>query len=177
MTALLMVAYFFWEGNNEPTHNVLEKPPTEVVNPNWQEVVDYAREHLPMEGKLAVNSEGFGYLKVDDDYIRTLFPMLGLQNEGFRPPPYYRRTDSPGAHISVFYVNERIKPSELGQTFHFDLEKITIVKSRYSNFVVLQVNSPELENLRKKYGLSPKLFGHDFHISLGKKTIPKTHSR
>jgi len=39
--------------------------------------------------------------------------------------------------------------------------------------VVLEVESPELEKLREKYGLPPKLLGHDYHITIGKKTIRK----
>ncbi|MBA2728003.1 MAG: hypothetical protein H0U49_07510 [Parachlamydiaceae bacterium] len=147
----------------------MDKTPIETTNPQWQHVVDYAREHLPLEGKLLVNSKGFGYLTVDDGYVQQLFPMLGLKEQGYRPPPYYRRSGSPGAHISVFYVNEYISPTEVGQTFHFELKQISIVKTRNAKFVVLQVQSPELEKLREKYGLTPKLLGHDFHISLGKK--------
>lgn len=170
--ALLMAAYYsgwIYETNS----NVLENSPSEVINSQWQEVVDYARHHLPLEGKLSINAEGFSYLKVDDDYIHTLFPMLKLNEKGYREPPFYRRKGAPGAHISVFNVSEQISPSEVGQIFHFDLKQITIVKSKYASFVVLQVESHELEKLREKYGLSPKLFGHDFHISLGKKTISK----
>src|SRR5262245_55038877 len=70
---------------------------------SWQEVLNYAQENLPKEGQLIVKSDGFGYLKVDDDYIHTLFPMLGLEEEGFKKPPYFRTEEAPGAHISVFY--------------------------------------------------------------------------
>lgn len=143
------------------------------LNPSWQEVLNYAQENLPMEGQLIVKSDGFGYLKVDDDYIHTLFPMLGLKEDGFKEPPYFRTNEAPGAHISVFYVNENIMPEEIGQYFHFELKQIVIVKpSKDTSYAVLQVESPELEKLREKYGLSPKLLGHDYHISLAKKTTP-----
>ncbi|KIA77204.1 hypothetical protein DB43_GS00100 [Parachlamydia acanthamoebae] len=139
-------------------------------NPAWQSVVSYATEHLPLEGKLVGKSDGFVYLKVDDDYIRRLFPMLGLKEDGFRVPPYFRRIDSPGAHISVFYADEHITPEELGKTFHFIPKKIVVLQlSKNTSYAVLQVESPELEKLREKYGATPKLFGHDFHISLARK--------
>jgi hypothetical protein len=143
---------------------------------SWQEVLNYAQENLPKEGQLIVKSDGFGYLKVDDDYIHTLFPMLEVEGEGFKKPPYFRTDEAPGAHISVFYVNENIVPEEVGQYFHFELKQIVIVKaSKNTSYAVLQVESPELEKLREKYGLSPKLFGHEYHISLAKKTLPTKH--
>lgn len=141
---------------------------------SWQEVLNYAQEHLPKEGQLIVKSDGFAYLKVDDEYIHTLFPMLSLKEDGFKEPPYFRSDEAPGAHISVFYVNEKIIPEEVGQFFHFELKQIVIVKpSKDTSYAVLQVESPELEKLREKYGLSSKLFGHDYHISLAKKTTPR----
>ncbi len=140
-------------------------------NPLWQEAINYAKENLPMEGELKIKSSGFVYLKVDDDYIHTLFPMLGLKAEGFKEPPYFRTKEAPGAHISVFYEDEHIVPTEIGQYFHFELKQITIIKtSKDTSYAILQVESPELEKLREEYGLSPKLFGHEFHISLAKKT-------
>ncbi|HEV8051038.1 MAG TPA: hypothetical protein VGP47_00980 [Parachlamydiaceae bacterium] len=146
------------------------------VNTSWQEVFNYAQENLSMEGQLIVKSDGFGYLKVDDEYIHTLFPMLGIIEEGFKEPPYFRTPEAPGAHISVFYVNENIMPEEVGQCFRFELKQIVIVKpSKDTSYAVLQVTSPELEKLREKYGLSSKLFGHDYHISLAKKTTPRTN--
>lgn len=142
-----------------------------MVHSSWHKALDYAQKHLPHEGQLVRKSDGFVYLKVDDDYIRKLFPLLGLAREGYREPPYFRSKDAAGAHISVFYVDEHIMPKELGQTFHFHLEDIAIVKpSKNASYAILQVKSPDLEKLRQKYGLSPKLHGHEFHISLAKKT-------
>ncbi len=138
-------------------------------NTSWDKIVEYAKVHLPHEGKLVVKPDGFVYLKVDDNYIHTLFPMLGLGQKGFREPPFFRAPQSPGAHISVFNEAEHILPDELGKTFHFEPTKIVIVKTSTDTYTVLQVRSLELEELRKKYGLSPKLQNHDFHISIAKK--------
>jgi hypothetical protein len=149
---------------------VLESQASVTSVLSWNEVVNYAKENLPLEGHLIVKSDGFGYLKVDDAYIHTLFPMLGLAEEGYKIPPYFRSAEAPGAHISVFYVDEHILPEEIGQTFHFDLDQIVIVKpSKTTSYAVLQIRSLELETLREKYGLSPKLHGHEYHISLAKK--------
>lgn len=137
----------------------------------WQEVVEYAKSHLPQSGTLLMKSDGFAYIKVDDAYIHELLPLLGLEGEGYREPPYFRSKEAPGAHISVFYEDEHVLPDEIGQNFSFTLEKIVVVQpGRKASYVVLQVKSPELEALRQKYHLSPKLHGHEFHITLGKKT-------
>lgn len=127
-----------------------------------------------MKGELVMQADGFCYLKVDDAYIHELFPMLGLEKDGFKLPPYFRTADAPGAHISVFYVGEHIRPEEVGQYFHFELKKILIVNpSKDTSYAVLQIYSPELEFLREQHGLSSKLFGHEFHISLAKKTTSR----
>lgn len=143
--------------------------PKSLGENQWDKVVSYARANLPLEGKL-VEKDGFFYLKVDNEYIHTLFPMLELSEKGFKEPPYFRSKNSTGAHISVFYKDEYISPEEIGKTFHFELKQIVIVQvSKEASYAVLQVVSPELEELRKKYGLSPKLHNHEFHISLAKK--------
>ena len=150
----------------------LEEPATATMS--WEDVTQFAKENLPLEGQLVMKSDGFGYIKVDDAYIHDLLPMLDLTY--YKEPPYFRSEDSPGAHISVFYVDEHVMPEEVGQTFPFTLKEIVIVRpSKTTSYVVLQVESPELENLREKYGLSRKLHGHEFHISIGKKVthIPK----
>jgi hypothetical protein len=158
------------------TFEAQQEQTTLEVNLSWQEVLDYAQMNLPTEGQLIVKSDGFGYLKVDDAYIHTLFPMLGLEEDGYKEPPYFRTKEAPGAHISVFYVDENIKPEEVGQYFQFELKQIVIVKpSKDTSYAVLQIESPELEKLREKYGLSSKLFGHEYHISLAKKTVPRTN--
>lgn len=155
---------------------VAQKQASLQTHQSWQEVVDYARHHLPLEGQLLMKSDGFVYLKVDDEYIHTLFPMLSLEREGFHEPPYFRSKEAPGAHISVFYEDEHILPEEIGQTFHFVLKEIVIVRaSKTASYAVLQVESPELEKLREKYGLSPKLHGHEYHISLAKKMVRAHH--
>jgi len=143
-----------------------------TINPLWDEAVKYAKENLPTDGQLVLKSDGYVYLKVDDGYVHTLFPMLGLKEIGYIEPPYFRNKEAPGAHISVFYENEHIKPKEVGQYFHFTLKDIKVINLVDGiSYAILEVESPELEKLREKYGLAPKLLGHNFHISLAKKTI------
>lgn len=171
LRALVLVGGFLLIAYSLTTQAPPYRPPQQN---SWQSVINYAHQNLPLEGQLRVKSDGFVYLKVDDRYIHTLFPMLGVKNEGYREPPYFRSPEAPGAHISVFYENEKIHPEEVGKLFHFKLKGLRKVRpSKYSEYLILEVDSPELEELREKYGLAPKLQGHEFHITLAKKTWRK----
>lgn len=171
---LLFLLFFGFATSIWSQSTTLEKPTETQQQLSWPEVVAYAKKHLPQEGVLVRNPDGFTYIKVDDAYIHDLFPMLNLKEEGYTEPPYFRSPEAPGAHISVFYVDEKILPEELGRTFPFELNDIVIVKPKKdTSYAVLQVTSPELEALRVKYGLSPKLHGHEYHISIAKKVFRK----
>jgi hypothetical protein len=147
----------------------IRKEETKEATASWNDVVLFAKTHLPTEGKLVQTSDGFAYVKVDDRYIHDLFPKL--KAPGYGTPPYFSRKDAPGAHISVFYENERVVVSEVGKSFNFTLKDIVVVEPKKGvKYIVLMVNAPELEQLRQKYGLKPKLNNHEFHITIGKKT-------
>ena len=136
---------------------------------NEAAVINWAQKNLPKKGILEYRG-GFIYLKVDDDYINQLFPLL--DNPLYEKPPFFRRYDSIGAHISVFYVQETRKigrVKEIGQRFTFKVLSLAAVPPKTREFIVLKVASPQLEQLRKKYGLKPYLEDHDFHITIAKK--------
>lgn len=142
-------------------------------NKNYAEALNYAQSNLPKEGVLVQQEDGYAYIKVDDNYIFRLLPKLHAP--GYAKPPYFRRANSPGAHISVIYEKENVKLKEVGQKFSFNLRDIIIVHpNKHTSYIVLQVHAPELEALRKSYGLSSKLNNYEFHISLAKKINPRT---
>lgn len=120
-------------------------------------------------GTLKQKENGFVYLDVSNEFIKEILPLLDHEGE-LRPPPMASR--SVGAHISVFYEKENIVPGELGSDFSFDVKEIRSftlnTRDGLKKLWVMAVHSPELENLRKAYGCTPKLNGHDFHISLAK---------
>jgi hypothetical protein len=154
---------------------ILEQPQEEIKGSKWSEVIEYAQSHFPQVGVLVQKADGYVYLKVDDNYIHKLFPMLGLEEEGYTEPPYFRSKEAPGAHISVIYEAEEVSPVEVGKTYSFTLKDIVIVKADWDTYyAVIQVSAPELEALRTKYGLKPKLQGHEFHISIAKKKVSKS---
>ena len=84
-----------------------------------------------------------------------------------------------GAHISVIKNDEGkklkedgIKIKELNKEFSFTLKGLESVNPEGWDAVkkvyFIVVESPELEKLRKKYKLSPKIEkNHNFHITVG----------
>ena len=149
------------------SQNRIKKETVGKQNP-WLDVEVYAEEHLPKIGTLIQNSDGYAYIKVDDAYINELFPRLNLV--GFQKPPYFRRHNAPGAHISVAYKNEHVALKEIGEQFSFFLKDIEIIhSSNQTSYVIFRIYAPALEALRKRYGLSPKLNNHEFHITLAKR--------
>ncbi|CRX37499.1 hypothetical protein [Estrella lausannensis] len=138
---------------------------------SFEEIAQLARETLPQEGVLIRKSDGYVYVKVDDRYIHDLFPLLGVEGSGFVKAPYFRSRQAPGAHISVFYKDEHVDPDEIGKVFHFTVKNVAIVENRQARYIVLQVESKELENLRIRYGLRPLLHGHAYHITIAKQNI------
>ncbi|MBS0656294.1 MAG: hypothetical protein JSR46_11000 [Verrucomicrobia bacterium] len=134
----------------------------------------HAEKTLPHYGVLQAKGNGFTYLKVDDGYIHSLFELL--TEKGWTKPPYFRRADAPGAHVSVLYEKEGESLSpipHIGKIFHFKIKEIVQVRARYDQYIVLRVESPELEAYRTSLGLSPKLQNHDYHISIAKKSLKK----
>ena len=137
--------------------------------------LNYAKEKLEALGTLKIN-EGYIYLKVDDRYIFDLLPMLTQDN--LETPPYFRSEKSPGAHISVIYETERslLPPviPEIGDTFEFTLvDFYSIFIADHKEVYVLVITSPQLEAFRVKYGRTPKLLGHEYHITVAEKQYPE----
>lgn len=133
-------------------------------------VVEWAKENLPQIGILQENRDGYVYLKVDNAFVDQIYPRL--TNPLYKQAVSTRRLNSLGAHISVFYPQERSGTGdieEVGQWFSFSIKRLAYVPPKSRKFIVLEVTSPSLEHLRKKYGLPPLLKGHPFHITIAKK--------
>lgn len=162
---LILLSIFSWL-----FFNATVQTPVQIQNES--EILDYINTHLPHTGQLMEHQDGYIFLKVDDNYIRNLFPLLN--ETAYYPPPYFRQPYSPGAHISVIYTGERSrshpkKIAEIGNTYSFSPLSIAYVPDRSKEYIVIQVASPELEKLREKYGLSSLLKRHAFHITIAKK--------
>lgn len=124
---------------------------------------------LKGEGILRKKDNGFVYLDVDNAFIDSVVPHLELPGE-LRALPTAKR--SLGAHISVFNEAEVEHLDELGHCFSFEVKEIRSftahTRDGLKKLWTIAVESSELEHLRASYGLSPKLKGHAYHITLGK---------
>jgi len=146
--------------------------------------VDYQVENQPcviekvvqfeQKGILKQKDNGYLYVEVSNDFIAETLPLIVAQGK-LVPPRHFASKKGIGAHISVIYENELIQNeiweiAELGQEFTFSVMELRTVKLTRDNKMkklwLIAVAAPGLEKLREKYGLSSRLKGHDFHITI-----------
>ena len=128
-------------------------------------------------GTLKKTKDNFVYLDISNNIINGLYSML--PDEDAEKPPYNNKGfNSVGAHISVIgtdeYKSARIeKIDEIGKEFAFKSGKIYSVNpdgwDDMSEVWFMDVESKELEELRKKYKLPRLIDNHNFHISFAVK--------
>ena len=139
--------------------------------PYREEILIYAEMELPHHGILKHKpSTGLIYLDVSDDYITELVKFV--EADGFLDSTCLDGPNTIGAHISVISGKEARSlesVEELGQEFFFILKDCIKVQpatwKAVDELYILVVEAPELDVLRKKYGLPPK--PHEFHITIG----------
>lgn len=132
-------------------------------------------ETVPLFGVLKQASDGYVYVDVSNNFIHGIFPLI--KEKDIEKPPYFEsKYQRVGAHISVMKseeVEEIEEIEEIGEEFTFKLGGLKSVEPEGWDDVervwFIQVESPELEQLRKKYGFSKKLNGHEFHITVAVK--------
>jgi len=141
-------------------------------------ILEYIQGQLLHYGILK-NSDKFIYVDVDNEYIHKLISFI--QDDGFIEPPYFGTSDLVGAHISVIYQEEMGKYNldeikECGNTISFIPKGCQIIRPvswpEMEQVCFIVVESPELDRIRKKYGL-PK-GEHEFHITIGVKPLPES---
>lgn len=138
---------------------------TSVISPKLL----FGARQFKQYGTLKQTSDGLVYLQVSDDYIHKLHPFLAL--DGAQKPFYC-------AHIPVISEKELSTLSadqikELGESFNFsvkDCQRINLEQHPdVESMWVLNIESPSLEHLRERYGLSSRLHSQDFTIVIGTK--------
>lgn len=126
-----------------------------------------------LAGRLILSRSGWALLEVPNGLVRGLFATLQAPGAAL---PY----DAEGllrAHISVMHKDEvaalggPAKLTERGQLFHYQLGPVRTVRPAswrgVSQVWFVTVRSPELQQLRKTYGLTPLPHNgeFDFHIT------------
>lgn len=132
------------------------------------------------KGVLKLNKQGFVYLDVDNHFINAMLPFLKLQ--GLIRPPYFNLFGTPeGAHIPVIPARESAlhyltEFREIGQEFTFEIEGLYSLEPtlwpEVEQVWYFKVRSPNLEALRRRYFLTEKPGGHNFHIAVAIKPRP-----
>lgn len=126
-----------------------------------------AQFQLKRDGILKKTPDGLVYLHISDDYIHKLYPLL--DEEGTQKPSYC-------AHIPIISEKELStlnleQLKEFGEVFDFTIKNCQCIHSSEHSDVesiwVLNVESPSLEHLRERYGLSSKLHSQEFAIVIG----------
>ena len=135
------------------------------------QILNYAQGCLSHRGPLERAADGFVYVKVSDDYIFKTLKLLG--NDAIEAPPYFG-AGKVGAHISVIDAvesqNKSIDLPQLGKTIEFKITNFASVDVENGHgkrrIYFFRVEAPELARIRKTNGLSPKIRGFDFHITV-----------
>jgi hypothetical protein len=124
-----------------------------------------------LAGRLYVSSNGNLMLSVPNSFVRGAFDAIDEVGVELPPDP----SGKLNAHISVAHSTELDniggpdKITERGHSFRYTLGKVkTCVPSGWegvSRVWFVEVQSPELQNLRKSYGLTP-LPKYPFHVTI-----------
>jgi hypothetical protein len=141
---------------------------------NEAEIIDYAIENLPLYGNLTIDDRGFIYLDIVNEYIYELLPFL--ETPGVQPPPYFDGVYHGGAHISVALISEKYSSFDIQRyqeeipflitgCYFVEPQNWTDIETLW----FLTVDSPRLSEIRQELGLSPKIAGGEFHITIGVK--------
>ena len=62
-------------------------------------------EKLPKSGILK-QRKNYVYLALDNQYIHSLYPIIQNFDNKTQKPPYFRKADPIGSHVSVMYEKE-----------------------------------------------------------------------
>ncbi|MBN1915323.1 MAG: hypothetical protein JW769_05490 [Parachlamydiales bacterium] len=122
------------------------------------------------QGIVKQDPNGFVYLDLPDDMVYSLFSNFNI--EGANLPPYFQKGRA-GAHISIILRGEMQdhigSVEEIGTIIPFRISQVQSVSPDGMQGVekvwFLTVNSSELASVRTKNGFSPRIEGHDFHIT------------
>ena len=144
--------------------------------PNLKNLMTAAKD-LTHVGTLAVTSENFTYLDIDDEYIHRLFPLLKSRYPQIEKAKYFGHPKLVGAHISVIYPEEKIiiEPIELGKKYNFQTTEMVTADLGPKRYYALAITAPTLVALRKKHGLNEMLnlkgYFINLHITIGTATL------
>ena len=133
-----------------------------------KKLLDIARA-LPKYGRLKVHEKQLVYLDIDNRFINELCPLI--EHEKVEKPDYFSM--GIGAHISIIYPNETMKPIfESNQIIHFQIANLFKAETSQAIYYGLVMESPDLIKIRKANNLSEQMnfngYIIDIHATIGK---------
>jgi hypothetical protein len=133
--------------------------------------------HLMLKGRLLMNQHGYCYLKIKEPYFAHYHQLIS--RFGGEKPPFLENNAKLGIHVGVImpkeYEEKKLwgKVREIGKEFYVSINGCYQIALKdhpeYEKLWVIKVDSPKLEELRNRYGLSHLLNGHQFMILVGVK--------
>ena len=129
---------------------------------------------LPKQGKVFKTENNLAYLKIHNDFIYELQPLL---NDKEIIKPTYFDKDGIGAHISIIYPeeNEVLQENDIGGIHNFNITGLFAAALDEKEYFALGVDAPSLLLLRKNYHLQEMLFIKNilvpFHVTIGVKKL------
>jgi hypothetical protein len=145
----------------------------EVAIEENQRLIQVAQQELASVGTVRQTDQGFVYLDVDDNFIYKLFPLIDANGHILKLPPYFNGDRQAGAHVTIMSASEVQKQNigtlaESGQEIPFSIIAFgSIAPERWKGVErvwFLVIESPALDQLRIKYGLTPKDIS--YHITV-----------
>ena len=129
------------------------------------------RKQEKIKGRLMQTEDGFLYVDLPDQLLDAFTAMID-DPKAKKPPYHTKKMNNVGAHVSVAYKDEmkdkEIK--ELGDEFYCGIKGFVSLDPEGWNEMdrvwFLELDAPDLKKLRKSYGLSEKLNGHEFHATV-----------
>lgn len=151
--------------------------PVEYKTPDFKvidnpAIMDAIKDHLTCVGTVFRNPDGYVYLKIDDQFITRLFPLI--QDEKLQMPDYFSEPKKSGAHISIIFPEEYsgpIQTEDVGKSITFSVSGLFEAKIFGKTYVAIEIVSPQLEVFRSNYDLKRdrinfKGFLVPFHITI-----------
>jgi len=128
---------------------------------NQPKLLSFAKNKLQNQGTLRQAKDGSTYLQIADRYTSELIRQAA--RPGF---------ELPKERPSISVIRESETPNvkalqELGQTVKFKPIGFYTVVQHDKEYLMMAVEAPELDALRKKYGLSAQPDNHAFNITIG----------
>jgi len=171
--------YFFEQETKEPTpaYVMQENSSQEITHPMSLEILKLLGDKVRGQGVCKQSLTGLVYLDISVDYLTKLAPFF---------TSYGGKLPQLQAHIAIISPDEAQKAfvclqEEIGSSFSFDVRECKEISidcwKGVEKVWILKVYSEELEALRKKYHLCPRLCGKDFHILISLKPSLKSAVR